>query len=514
MAFSVTLYLWDFGDGYTSTEEEPDHSYSRAGIYTVTLVVWTDVGSVSVAKLVVVLAPDTINIEEFTLRKAIEQPQGQGWSECSGDDWVSPKDNYGTLLLMDDNDTPRMLIEDQNDDWTWEDATFDRVQYQKACYVDKYYEEDLRNADWRWVASAFGTNEYYLDKPDGGNPYIERPKEMLIGGLPSPEGSVITLQPGFWGWGNSDLLGYNTIYVRLPDDTDPDSKAGDYVHAIFYTEITGQVWEKEIVADQNAQEDKLEFQEEHYYLRPQEPENKGNDNYDDNGYREAQQIDLDFYLDGTLTRPFASVEEIPQDGDIVFSGKKREGRRGQFVINFAASEIQGVGLNHYGVRKPKAGSRDERRMKDWTVESALATPFYWISRNSVTPLLERVNNNILTGDVTKVTGPDGFSSGLQLNANLTLDNGAIGAEYTVIYWRLQADPPNIGVIPVATQWLTTFNGWQLVYVNSVNLPANLVITAGTLYDLRIYNGDLTAYLTDLYNDMRYAEEPKQYMPGY
>jgi hypothetical protein len=30
-------YLWDFGDGSTSTSENPNHSYDEAGIYTVTL---------------------------------------------------------------------------------------------------------------------------------------------------------------------------------------------------------------------------------------------------------------------------------------------------------------------------------------------------------------------------------------------------------------------------------------------------------------------------------------------
>ena len=515
MAFALTLYLWDFGDGYTSTEEEPDHSYARAGIYTVTLVVWTDVGSISVAKLVVVLAPSTINIEEFTLRRAIETPQGQGWSECSGNSWISPKDNYGTLLLMDDNDTPRMLVEDQNDDMTWEDATFDRVEFQTQCYIDKYYEEDLRNGDWAWRASGFGTNEYYLDKPDIGNPYTERPKKILLDGVEATEGTVITLGAGEWGWGDSDLLGYNTIYVRLADGTDPDTKAGDYVHGIFYTEISGEIWEKEIVADPNKEEDKCEFGESHYFIRPQEPENKGDADYDSGGYREAQELSLDFYLDGDLTRPFANVQEIPENGDIVFSGKKLEGRRGQFVFKFAASEIQGTGLNHYGIRKPKQGSREERRTRDWSAELALAGPLVWISRNAVNGLLERIAGSSLAGDVTQVAGPDSFSfSAIQINANLALLNTAIVGEYTVFFWRLATDPMNIPGIPAAVQYGVDFNGYEFMYVNNANMAADQIVTPGTMYDLRIYAGDMTDYLLDLYNDVVYTEEPKQFMPGY
>lgn len=35
---AATEYLWDFGDGYTSTEENPTHAYAAIGSYTVTLI--------------------------------------------------------------------------------------------------------------------------------------------------------------------------------------------------------------------------------------------------------------------------------------------------------------------------------------------------------------------------------------------------------------------------------------------------------------------------------------------
>ncbi|MGB2110891.1 MAG: PKD domain-containing protein [Patescibacteria group bacterium] len=40
-------YYWDFGDGNTSNEKNPNHSYSQPGIYDVTLVVDTPDGSQS-----------------------------------------------------------------------------------------------------------------------------------------------------------------------------------------------------------------------------------------------------------------------------------------------------------------------------------------------------------------------------------------------------------------------------------------------------------------------------------
>lgn len=37
-------YLWDFGDGHTSTEENPSHLYDEVGLYDISLDVWTEYG--------------------------------------------------------------------------------------------------------------------------------------------------------------------------------------------------------------------------------------------------------------------------------------------------------------------------------------------------------------------------------------------------------------------------------------------------------------------------------------
>jgi hypothetical protein len=38
-------YLWEFGDGSTSTEQNPTHSYTRDGLYTVSLTVTNQYGT-------------------------------------------------------------------------------------------------------------------------------------------------------------------------------------------------------------------------------------------------------------------------------------------------------------------------------------------------------------------------------------------------------------------------------------------------------------------------------------
>jgi PKD repeat protein len=44
-------YLWDFGDGQTSTEQNPTHEYKKSGLYTVTLKVTFPSGVISSKKV-------------------------------------------------------------------------------------------------------------------------------------------------------------------------------------------------------------------------------------------------------------------------------------------------------------------------------------------------------------------------------------------------------------------------------------------------------------------------------
>ena len=45
-------YLWDFGDGNTSTEANPDYTYAVGGVYTVTLKTTSADGLVAAVRLI------------------------------------------------------------------------------------------------------------------------------------------------------------------------------------------------------------------------------------------------------------------------------------------------------------------------------------------------------------------------------------------------------------------------------------------------------------------------------
>lgn len=96
--------------------------------------------------------------------------------------------------------------------------------------VTNWRQINVRTAAYVWTASGSGTNEYYLRAAGPANPgFVAQPSAVYINGSSATEGTVGSLTAGQWDYGDNDTLGYSTIYVRLSDGTDPDSKAAGYV---------------------------------------------------------------------------------------------------------------------------------------------------------------------------------------------------------------------------------------------------------------------------------------------
>lgn len=84
---------------------------------------------------------------------------------------------------------------------------------------------NVRSPAYSWTASGSGTNEYYLRTAANANPgFAAIPTTVTINGSAATSGSVGSLAAGRWGYGDNDTLGYSTLYVRLSDGTDPDTK--------------------------------------------------------------------------------------------------------------------------------------------------------------------------------------------------------------------------------------------------------------------------------------------------
>ena len=127
-------------------------------------------------------------------------------------------DEY-TNTVSEDADKIVMILDIDNADYL---AMFNLVaNYVTVEILDR---TTLLNSD-HWTISGSGTAEYYYT----GTPPASEPDSIDINGTVASGGTLGSLSAGEWGWGNNDTLGFDTIYVRLSDGTDPDTKVADYL---------------------------------------------------------------------------------------------------------------------------------------------------------------------------------------------------------------------------------------------------------------------------------------------
>ena len=89
-----------------------------------------------------------------------------------------------------------------------------------------------------WTISVAGANEYFI--PNTSSKYAAaKPDKVYLNGTEAAEGSLGSLGIGQWAHGDNDALGYNTIYVRLSDETDPDTKAAADVSYVKKAAVSG-----------------------------------------------------------------------------------------------------------------------------------------------------------------------------------------------------------------------------------------------------------------------------------
>jgi len=95
--------------------------------------------------------------------------------------------------------------------------------------------------DFRWQASGSGTDEYFLQEASGNAPttadgwsmgtpvFAGQFTKLTEDGTPLVRGTAGSLATGEFDVADNDSLGYDTIYARLSDGTDPDSKSAGYL---------------------------------------------------------------------------------------------------------------------------------------------------------------------------------------------------------------------------------------------------------------------------------------------
>lgn len=97
-------YLWEFGDGQTSTQQNPNHLYTSGGLFNVTLKVKNSVGIENILNKTVNIkdTPTKLKINSIVLTAyPIATASGGGWDLSSGPDiFTSISDSTRTLSLI------------------------------------------------------------------------------------------------------------------------------------------------------------------------------------------------------------------------------------------------------------------------------------------------------------------------------------------------------------------------------------------------------------------------------
>jgi hypothetical protein len=94
----------------------------------------------------------------------------------------------------------------------------------KSWNISNFPRKALTGSGSDWEESATVAGEYYYT---GG--LTEKPNIVLEDGTELTEGTLGELGAGGWAWGDNDSLGDDTLYVKLTDEADPDSKGVGYV---------------------------------------------------------------------------------------------------------------------------------------------------------------------------------------------------------------------------------------------------------------------------------------------
>jgi len=102
--------------------------------------------------------------------------------------------------------------------------------------------KNLTSGVYKWTLSGSGTAEYYCEILAGGDPSITDitlAGGLWINGTQASGGTMSTLGPNQWDWGDNDTLGYSTVYYRMSDNSDPDAQASGFIWAGQSTTMPG-----------------------------------------------------------------------------------------------------------------------------------------------------------------------------------------------------------------------------------------------------------------------------------
>lgn len=167
-------YLWDFGDGKTGATASPTHKYQNPGFYTVTFSARIETQWFTISKYHWIMVWDSERIVSRTTRSfqlALNESQGVGFSENTGDDFVFPPAGVPPMMVWDGDKVAHALVFDNNDGNVYDmmtrdgptDTGLEKIWTDKAdingdngtdIVPSVKFAEDIGNYEYYWLRAA------------------------------------------------------------------------------------------------------------------------------------------------------------------------------------------------------------------------------------------------------------------------------------------------------------------------------------------------------------------------
>lgn len=191
-----TSWHWDFGDGSTSTSQNPIHLYSTAGNYTVTLTATSSSGATSHSSYipVYITLPTNITWSGQTWHVSTTGPGGNTWGTSNGSIWIDEQD--------------RLHMTVKNVSGVWVSSELNNVNYTKYGVYTWNVASPLFQFDKHIVGAMY---LYYNDTEE-----IDF-ESSYWSNISRPNGQFVN-QPGWVGNINAS---WNKVFMNITDNGQP-----------------------------------------------------------------------------------------------------------------------------------------------------------------------------------------------------------------------------------------------------------------------------------------------------